>query len=265
MKPMKAEWDAVRAAPSLESAAVPTVKQWMESTVGLGDKAALFIEMSGLQDGQKYLDGVKNIEGAEFQELLEDVEEFEEAVDDMVGDDDGDELTDDEAAKLKGALRALRSAGDETPAPDPHSRGPPNEPELGPESSHMVAQPELGRVEPWHSLCSMLGIPSQKAAVGGDESPHARVKQLQAELAAKVRWMSCVGWCVLADGLTHGNIVRWGVGCHASGNQRQASGEGRHTSGKGTLFESGLEYRHHVTTALPHLMYPQNARQDHEI
>ena len=66
----------------------------------------MFIELSGLQERTKYLEGVKTIEDDEFQELLEDVDDLEEAVDEMVGEDEH-QLTEGEAAKLKVALRAL--------------------------------------------------------------------------------------------------------------------------------------------------------------
>eukprot|EP01047_Picozoa_sp_COSAG01_P013300 COSAG01_NODE_620_length_14784_cov_49.916718_5_plen_1572_part_00 len=106
MIPLVDDWAATHtvAAESTATTTAPTVQQWME-TLGLGTKVEAFVSTSGLQEGNKYLDGVKTTEDEEFQELLEDLEDLDEAVDEMVGEDD-DGLTEEEAAKLKAALRA---------------------------------------------------------------------------------------------------------------------------------------------------------------
>jgi hypothetical protein len=78
--------------------------------LGLGAITEDFITISGLQDATTYLDGVKTVAGEEFQELLEDLEDLDEAVDEMLGEGK-DDLTEEGAARLKEALRALQSAG----------------------------------------------------------------------------------------------------------------------------------------------------------
>ena len=78
----------------------------------------LFIESSGLQEGQKYLEGLKTIEDDEFRELLDDLEDLDEAVDEMVGEDEN-QLTEDEAGKLKAALHGLCD-GNRGPLPEPY-------------------------------------------------------------------------------------------------------------------------------------------------
>jgi hypothetical protein len=78
--------------------------------LGLGAITEDFITISGLQDATTYLDGVKTVAGEEFQELLEDLEDLDEAVDEMLGEGK-DDLTKEGAARLKEALRALQSAG----------------------------------------------------------------------------------------------------------------------------------------------------------
>jgi hypothetical protein len=103
-------------APAATPAPPQTVQEWLDK-LGLGSKAEIFIEISGLQEGKKYLEGLKTIKDDEFQELLEDLEDLEEAVDEMVGEDDG-ELTEEEAVTLKEALHA--QLGTEA-APEPES------------------------------------------------------------------------------------------------------------------------------------------------
>jgi serine/threonine protein kinase len=98
-------------APAATPAPPQTVQKWLD-TLGLGSKAESFIEMSGLQEGEKYSEGLKTIDDTEFQELLEDLEDLEEAVDEMVGEDDG-ELTGEEAVTLKKALHVLLEADSE--------------------------------------------------------------------------------------------------------------------------------------------------------
>eukprot|EP01049_Picozoa_sp_SAG25_P005061 SAG25_NODE_335_length_9565_cov_55.989858_2_plen_1828_part_00 len=120
--------------PEQAPATAPTVQQWMKS-LSLGAKVEAFINMSGLQEGKKYLEGVKTIEGEEFRELLEDMEELDEAVDEMIGEEDG--LTEEEAARLKAALRALRCVDE----------GAPDE-TAGPHAD----------VRPWTALCTVLQL-----------------------------------------------------------------------------------------------------------
>eukprot|EP01047_Picozoa_sp_COSAG01_P034817 COSAG01_NODE_2634_length_7332_cov_6393.872390_1_plen_2226_part_10 len=120
--------------PEQAPATAPTVQQWMKS-LSLGAKVEAFINMSGLQEGKKYLEGVKTIEDEEFRELLEDMEELDEAVDEMIGEEDG--LTEEEAARLTAALRALRCVDEG--APDETA------------GSH-------ADVRPWTALCTVLGV-----------------------------------------------------------------------------------------------------------
>ena len=84
----------------------PTVQEWLQS-LGLGASVELFIGTSGLQEGTKYLEGLKTIEDDEFRELLNDLEDLDEAVDEMIGEDEN-HLTEGEAAKLKAALHDCR-------------------------------------------------------------------------------------------------------------------------------------------------------------
>jgi hypothetical protein len=74
----------------------PTVQQWLES-LGLESKQELLA--SYIQGG------AETIVDVGFREFLED-EDLDEYVDEMVGEDE-DELTEDEATKLRAALQAL--------------------------------------------------------------------------------------------------------------------------------------------------------------
>eukprot|EP01047_Picozoa_sp_COSAG01_P034819 COSAG01_NODE_2634_length_7332_cov_6393.872390_3_plen_103_part_00 len=68
-----------------------------------------------------------------------------------------------------------------------------------------------------------------EAALAAKDAEHTHA------LAAKVRWVPCAGCLGGWSDAWHGNIVRWGVGRHASANQRHASGKQRHAGSEGTL------------------------------
>eukprot|EP01047_Picozoa_sp_COSAG01_P039235 COSAG01_NODE_3229_length_6382_cov_76.522521_2_plen_877_part_00 len=140
----------------------PTVQEWLDK-LDLGAKTELFIEISCLQEGKKYLEDLETIKGAEFQELLEDMDELDEAVNDMIGEDDV-ELTEVQAAKLKAALRSLNGA-------DPEA----------------VQEPQ-----DWHALCESLNLDLAAGEEAGDTATRVQqledqLQELQAQLAEKVQ------------------------------------------------------------------------------
>ena len=110
----------------------------------MGAITETFIATTGLQEGAKYLDGVKTIEGDEFQELLDDLEELDECIDELIGEDE-DEVTEEDAARLKAAIRALQLPGE--------------------------GMPDEAPVPPWKALCAMLRIPESGHAVNLEALP----------------------------------------------------------------------------------------------
>jgi hypothetical protein len=152
MQPMVAAWSETATA---STKSTQTVQEWLQS-LGLGASVELFIDTSGLQEGTKYLEGLKTIEDDEFRELLEDLEDLDEAVDEMVGEDEN-QLTEDEAAKLKTALHDLCDANTE---PQPESD-----------------------VGPWDQLRTLLQIeqttdPAQKVC----QAPHLEMVSVSAHV-----------------------------------------------------------------------------------
>jgi serine/threonine protein kinase len=137
-----AEAAAAADAKWLEPPSPPTVQEWLD-TLGLGSKLELL---------ESYLQEAHTIVDTGFRQFVED-EHLDNYVDEMVEEDD-DGLTEDEAAKLKEALRSLNGA----------------DPEAGQEPQ-----------DSWHALCKLLNFDLAAGEEAGDAA--ARVQHLEIQLA----------------------------------------------------------------------------------